>query len=309
MERDRWLGIEVRHLAAVQAVAEEGSFGRAAARLGYTQSAVSQQIAALERAVGVRLVERPGGPRPVSLTDAGTLLVGHARSIVSRLAAAKADLDALSHGEAGTLRVGIYQSAGARILPRLLQRFLAEWPRVTVRLNEAGDEDLLPLVERGELDLSFVTFPVAEGPFETVELLRDPFVLLVHADSELAKRDTQPGLRDLRGLPLIAWRTEPLVEGRLRVRGVEPDIVFRSDDNGIIHGLVAAGFGAALMPRLAVDPNDTGVVALELATAITPRMVGLAWHRDRYRSPAALAFVETALVVCAEIDEERAAAA
>ena len=308
MERDHWLGIELRHLAALHAVADERSFGRAAMRLGYTQSAVSQQIAALERAVGQRLVERPGGPRPVSLTEAGALLVGHAESIVSRLAAAKADLDALAHGEAGTLRVGVYQSAGARILPRLLRAFASDWPRVTVRLNEAGDDQLLPLVERGELDLSFVTYPLADGPFEAVELLRDPWVLLVQSRSELATRGAPPGLRELRGLPLIAWRTESLVEDRLRVRGVEPEIVFRSDDNGIIHGLVAAGFGAALMPRLAVDPNHADVVALELGTPITPRVVGLAWHRDRYRSPAALAFVETALAICAQIDDERAAA-
>src|SRR5437763_8076997 len=103
MEPDRWLGVELRHLAALEAVAAEGSFGRAAERLGYTQSAVSQQIATLERIVGERLIERPGGPRPVSLTEAGELLLGHAESIVARLQAAQADLHALQTGELGTL--------------------------------------------------------------------------------------------------------------------------------------------------------------------------------------------------------------
>src|SRR5438094_963796 len=87
-EYDQWLGVELRHLAALEAVAEEGSFGRAARRLGYTQSAVSQQIAHLEKIVGARLLERPGGPRAVSLTDAGRLLLRHADAIVARLAAA-----------------------------------------------------------------------------------------------------------------------------------------------------------------------------------------------------------------------------
>src|SRR5918995_3854309 len=109
MEPDRWLGVELRHLAALQAIAEEGSFGRAARRLGYTQSAVSQQLAMLERLVGERLVERPGGPRPVTLTEAGELLVRHAEAIVARLEAARADLEALSAGGAGSLRVGTYQ--------------------------------------------------------------------------------------------------------------------------------------------------------------------------------------------------------
>src|SRR5437588_11103456 len=106
MEPDSWLGVELSHFAALQAVAAAGSFGRAADRLGYTQSAVSQQIATLERIVGEKLVERPGGPRPISLTEAGHLLLRHADSIVSRLQAAQADLQALRAGEVGTLRGG-----------------------------------------------------------------------------------------------------------------------------------------------------------------------------------------------------------
>src|SRR3954470_20827277 len=120
MESDLWLGVELRHLAALQAIAEEGSFGRAAKRLGYTQSAVSQQLATLERIVGEKLVERPGGPRPVALTEAGRLLLRHAEAIVARLQAAQADLQALRSGESGVLRVGTFQSVGARLLPEIM---------------------------------------------------------------------------------------------------------------------------------------------------------------------------------------------
>src|SRR5258705_12106821 len=112
MERDRWLGVELRHLAALEAVGRTRSFGGAARELGYTQSAVSQQIAQLERLVGQQLVVRPGGPLPVSITDAGTLLLRHADSIVARLDAAQADMAAYAEGAAGPLRVGIYQSVG-----------------------------------------------------------------------------------------------------------------------------------------------------------------------------------------------------
>jgi len=127
MEPDRWLGVELRHLAALQALAHEGSFGRAAEALGYTQSAISQQIATLERIVGEQLVERPGGPRAVSLTEAGELLLRHADSIMARLQAAQADLAALSSGEAGTLHIGTYQSVGARVLPALFREFSGQW--------------------------------------------------------------------------------------------------------------------------------------------------------------------------------------
>lgn len=190
---DGWLGIELRHLAALQAVAREGSFGRAAEALGYTQSAVSQQVAALERIVGERLVERPGGPRKVSLTEAGRLLLRHAEAITARLEAAHADLAALREGEAGTLRVGVYQSVGARILPALMQRFIAEWPGVElmlVEVNSDSEPEVASRLERGELDLAFWVLPLTEGPLAGLELLRDDYVLAVPASSPLAERET-----------------------------------------------------------------------------------------------------------------------
>ena len=148
MSADQWLGIDLRHLAALEAVARTRSFGRAARELGYTQSAVSQQIAQLERIVGQRLFDRPGGPRRVEPTEAGLLLLGHADAIVARLDAARADMAALAEGAAGTLQVGIYQSVGARLLPALVRRFRAQWPRVGVRVREESSAaDLLRLLE------------------------------------------------------------------------------------------------------------------------------------------------------------------
>ena len=114
---------------------------------------------------------------------------------IAQLDAAKADMAALAEGAAGPLRVGIYQSVGARILPALLRRFREEWPRVEVSVREEIDAtDLLRLLEHGELDLTFADLPLPEGPFESEEVLRDPYVLLVPARSELAQRDSAPPL-------------------------------------------------------------------------------------------------------------------
>ena len=124
------------------------SFSRAAERLGYAQSAVSQQIAALERAVGLKLVERPGGPRPVSLTEAGEIVLRHADRLLARLGALRADLDQLVAGESGTIRVGTFQSAGARILPGVVREFRARWPEVRVEIREELDESA-PARRRG----------------------------------------------------------------------------------------------------------------------------------------------------------------
>ena len=297
MKPDSWLGVELRHFAALQAVASAGSFGRAAERLGYTQSAVSQQIATLERIVGEQLVERPGGPRPVSLTEAGQLLLRHADSIVARLQAAQADLQALQAGEAGTLRVGTFQSAGARVLPEIMRRFTAQWPLIEVMLEEHDDEEVAAALERGEIDVGFVLLPVGDAPLETVELLRDPYVLVVAAGSPLA--EGQPSLSDVARQPLVGFRsggasTEP-IEAAFRSARLEPHWAFRSNDNQTVQGLVAAGMGCAIVPLLTVDTGDPRIVTVDLRGAVEPRVVGIGRHRDRYASPAARAFIETAL--------------
>jgi DNA-binding transcriptional LysR family regulator len=300
-KRDSFLGLELRHLAALEAVGRTHSFGRAARELGYTQSAVSQQIANLERIVGQRLVVRPGGPKPVSLTEAGTLLLRHAEAIVAQLDAAEADMAALAEGAAGPLRVGIFQSVGARILPALLHTFREEWPRVDVQVREEADAaDLLRALERGAIDLTFAELPLPEGPFESVEVLRDPYVLVVSAKSELARHEGTLPLRALSGLPLIGFRSSHEPDVQLRGRVADLDVVFRTDDNGTLMSLVAEGLGAAVVPQLVVNPRNPALVALPLAGRLPPRTLALVWHRDRYRSAASHAFVDLARHLGAE---------
>lgn len=305
MEPDRWLGVELRHFLALEAVAREASFGRAARALGYTQSAVSQQIATLERIVGQQLVDRPGGPKAVSLTEAGRLLLTHADAIAARVAAAQADLAALSDGEAGPLRVGVYQSAGQKILPEVTRRFIAAWPKIELELAESSDDiELLGLVERGRLDLTFADQPLTEGPFDAVELLRDPYVLLVPSASAIVGRESPPSLREITQLGLIGHKHCRSLDS---VLPAPIDFVFRSDHNQTVQGMVAAGVGVALVPRLTADLNDKATVAIEVPK-IPPRVIVLAWHRDRYRTPAARAFAETAQAVCVELEREAIAA-
>jgi DNA-binding transcriptional LysR family regulator len=302
---DNWLGVEVRHLAALEAVAREGSFGRAAESLGYTQSAISQQIATLERLVGERLLDRPGGPRAVTLTEAGELLLRHAEAIVARLDAARADMHALRAGESGMLRVGTYQSIGARVLPAVMRRFRADRPNIELELREpTTDPELYTQIESGDLDLAFCSPPLPEGPFEAERLMSDPYVLVVPFDHELAQRDAA-SLVDLGDFPLVgsqACFSSGQLETGLRDHGFEPSFAFRSDDNGTVQGLVAAGYGAALVPLLSVMPGDPRVKVLRLEPRLPRREIAVVWHRDRHRSPAARAFVEIAGEVSAEVE-------
>jgi DNA-binding transcriptional LysR family regulator len=307
MNGEQWLGIELRHLAALVAVARERSFRGAATSLGYVPSAISGQIASLERAVGTRLVERSRGPGRVCLTPAGDLLVGHAETILSRLQAAQVDMAGFLGGGPSTLRVGITQSVGVRILPTLMQRYAARWPDVQLApLEAAGYLELYGGVERGDLDLGFVELPVPVGPFETFELMTDPYVLLVRAGDPLARARRPAEAEDVAALRLIGYsscRGFKRVEATLEARGAEPNVVVRSDVNATVQALVAAGVGAAIIPRLAVDETDarTAVVPFGRTLTVPPRTLALAWHADRAHAPAVREFVELAQQVCREL--------
>jgi DNA-binding transcriptional LysR family regulator len=277
--------------------------------LSTSLSTVSDHIHDLEALVGQRLVDRSRGRRTVQLTEAGRLLLGHADAIESRLRAAEADFRAYAAGHAGSLRVGIYQSVANKILPGVMRRFQARWPNVDVQLTE-GDYGvtLVEAVERGELDLSFAIEPIPDGPFEVRLLMRDPYVVLTAAGSPTPRRPLT--VADLDGLPMVGYQHgthEDMAADFLRGRGVRPHIVFRSNDNGTVQAMVAAGLGFALSPLLAVDETDPKVRLSQLVEEVPPRILVVVWHRDRYRPPAAAAFIETAISVAAEVERAHTA--
>lgn len=307
MEKSLFTQLELRHLIALAEVARTHSFTAAARSMGYTQSAVSQQISRLEQIVGHQLIERSSA-RTITLTPAGRILIDHAEAIHARVESALDDLSALTNGEAGTLRVGCYESISVRMLPRVLKLFAERFPRVQILLTESDDDgELLGKVEAGDLDLTFVVFPMTDGPFEAINLLDDPFVLVVSTDSPLAARTTPVSTDDLTGLPLIAYgqmRDEHQIETRLGRPQLSKQVIFRSNHNGTILSLTADGYGCAVLPRLSVDPHRPGITMLPLAN-VNPRIVGIAWHRRRKQSAAANSFVEIATRVAREIEESQ----
>jgi len=297
------MDVEIRHLQALVAVAESGTFGKAAGALGFTQSAVSQQIAALERAIGTPVFDRPGGARPVRLTAAGEVMVDHARAVLSRLRGALADVDAVSSGSRGRLRVGTIQSAGTRVLPGLLTRFAVDRPQVEIVLHEAHDpQELLDMVEDQQLDVTFCDTSAPEGPFKTQLVLADPFVVLAPANAEWLERRSI-SMEELAAHPLIGNRNPTCAALTLLSFGdLEPKYVFQSDDNSTIQGCVSAGLGVALAPLLTIDLDDPSVTTVPLEPAIPPRLLTLAWHEARRSSALLEAFVEATIQVCQKIE-------
>lgn len=290
--------IEFRQLRALQAVATEGSFGRAAERLGFTQSAISQQIAALERAVGDKVFDRPGGPRRVELTPIGVVLLRHAEVVLGQFRTAEDELRSLRAGEVGRLVIGSFQSVSVKVLPLVIGRFRAERPGLTVRCEETDEQDdLVAKLLLDELDLTFLIGDPGHDGIEVVEILQDPFVLV----SSVAEARVHLPTAELNGVPMITQQPcscQDLIDLFLRAEGVEPDYVFRTNDNAAVQAMVRAGMGRAIMPFLAVEQLDPGVVMAPLDPQIPPRSIVIARRRGRTLLPAAERFVELAAEVC-----------
>lgn len=290
---------ELRHLIAMAAVVDEGSFGRAAARLGYTQSTVSQQIAALESAVGGAVFDRPGGPKPVRITPLGTVVLAHGRDLLAQAQAMAAAVDRFKAGD-GRVDIGTFQSVSNVILPLLVRGLRDEHPSCDIRLFE--EETDQPQVH--ELDLMFFDGRV-DGDVEHRKLLDDPYLLV-------ARRDTFPDgpvrLTQLDGAPMVAHPPicdQARMEQTLARRGVRPQIVCRTAGNETVLSMVRAGMGSAILPRLAVHSTDAGADASlsvhELQPALPPREIFLLWQANRTHSPLAARAIELAVQVAGKI--------
>src|SRR5437773_2773001 len=307
--RSAWHGIEVRHLAALQALAEEASFHGAARRLGYSQPAVSQQLAALERIVGTQLVNRPRVSQPLTLTEAGTRLLVHARAVQTSLATAESELSAGSGNV--QIRIGTYQTVSSLLLPHVVRELERRAAHVEVVLdNSPGDTRLVAALDRGEIEASFVDLPLRfEGGLQTEPLAVDEYVLVMPRNGRRAARDEPLHPVDLRGLNLIGFKTSGSTQrviDQLRADGIEPHFVLRSDDNNVVQGFVAAGFGAALIPRLAAELLTGSFDVRPFEPGLPPRIIGLAWTRELADAPWLQTFIDATRRVVSRIWAERA---
>ena len=287
------MDVDLKHLRTLVAVVEEGTFGRAAQRLAYTQSAVSQQVAALERSVGGALFDRPGGPRAARLTPLGELVLERG----TRLLRGAQDLDqAIERFRAGPGRIdiGTFQSVSTVILPSLVSRLLDEHPDCEVRLSEGEPED----PRTGDLDLLFYD-GVVDDDVESVKLLDDAYVVVARPGD---LPDGPVAVRDLDRRAMVAWPAtcdQPRLERVLREGGARPRIVFRSASNEALLAMVRTGLGWAVLPRLAVaagHDHDLQVHPLEPASY---REIHLHWSRRRVLSPLAARAVELAREIAA----------
>jgi DNA-binding transcriptional LysR family regulator len=302
-----WHGVELRHLIALRAVATERSFSAAARTLGYTQSAVSGQVLALERLIGARLFVRVRGTRPLELTEEGRILLGHATAMLARLEAAQAEMGATRGEPLPRLRVGTFWGVGGSLVPAVCRRVGSAFAQIDVH-EETSVEALLSGLERRRLDLVLTTLPTRAGPFESLALLRDPYTVVFPRTRKVANGSTI-SLDELAALPVLTLDGCPAqsaLELVLRARGRPLEVRKRFDTVAAVLAFVADGFGVGLLPPLAVELPQS-LASLELDPRVPPRVVALAWHRDTTLDGLAQRFVDAAVDVARTLEHGRPA--
>jgi len=290
--RSVMLMLNANRLEVFQEVIERHSFSGAADALSYSQSAVSQSVAALEKEVGAQLIERSrGGVRP---TAAGAALAGHAAGILAGIETAESELAAIVAGRGGRLRTASFPSAGATLMPRAIAGFQASHPGVEITLVEGEPEEIAPRLRDGGLD--FVLLYEFEGVGERLEagikrfeLLDDPLHVALPAEHHLAGRK-RVRLESLREEPWIQPSAPPPcarhVVRSCHAAGFEPQVSFESDDYQTVQGLVAAGVGVALIPRLALSTVRSDIRVRPLEPQSPVRKVFAATPRGAAITPA-----------------------
>jgi len=274
--------LDLRRLRIFAAVAEGGSFTAAATALFLTQPAVSQQMAILEREVGVPLLVRI--PRGIQLTDAGKLLAERTARLLAETTELEDELRQFGQGTR-VVTLGAFPTAGADLVPLAIREFRRRHPDVRVMLAPAHANDVVAQLHSSRIAVGLVwdydfAPQITDPGFERTELLADPLRVVLPADHPAA-RQREVSLRDLAEEPWIVRAHRPpyaqAFEQMCRIVGFEPRVAFRTDNYQSIQGLVAAGIGLGLAPRLSLTPRRPDVVGVPVAApAFSRRIAALA---------------------------------
>jgi DNA-binding transcriptional LysR family regulator len=293
---------DVKQLRVLKAVADHGSFSAAADALSYSQPAISQQVAALEKRAGTTLVDR--GSRGVRLTDAGQALVEHAEVVIARLAAAEAELEAIAGIRGGRVRLASFPTAGASLLPPAVAEFTTRHPDVELSFVEREPEEAAQMLRGAELEIAIVfdydllTGQEFERFYEGIEMRRlvdDPMYLALPRDHALARK-RRVSLDDVADETWIqesgahSW-CGGFHEAVCAQAGFSPKVGFRSDDYNVVQGLVAAGVGISLLPGLSLTNVREDIVIRSLGPQAPARQIAAGTLAGRYRSPATSAML------------------
>ncbi len=283
--------LDVKRMRVLREVIARGSFSAAADSLHLSQSAVSQQVAALEKEVGMQLLERTSdGPK---LTSAGETLMGHADAVLCRLDEAERELSEIAGLEGGRVRVISFPSAGATVVTKAISIFRGRYPAIELGLGEGEPEDSIPALRAGDYDIAlgfdFSAHPdEPERDLERTLLLEESMWVALPPGHPLAASDAIK-LADLADEDWLCGRSGSCRANVIRLcqdAGFEPNVSFDSDDYQVLKGLVSAGMGVTVLPELALGDRAPGIELRPVSDKQTTRRVWAVTREDAARSPA-----------------------
>jgi DNA-binding transcriptional LysR family regulator len=293
--------LSFRHLIALQTVHDRGSYRRAAEALGYSQAAITQQIATLEKAIGCPVFDRRPGPRPMTLNAVGREVLRAAADLLARADLLDIRVSEVRDGVSGRLSIGTFQSVSTTLLPAVLSQTRDLEPDLDISVFESRDNaELVSGLMSGQLDVTFLIGPVNDPRLTIHEVCRDPFIV-----AQAATVSPKPSIRleELAGAPLIGHQDcvcHDMVEQGFRNAGISTAYVFRSNDNGAIQAMVRAGLGVAVMPLLAINAEDPAIGISALDPPLPDRVILIGIPCDR-PAPSAARFVNRSLAAAARL--------
>src|SRR5438093_8076169 len=284
--------MEIHQLRYFVAVADEGSFSRAAAKVRVAQPSLSQQIRKLEAEVGQPLFDRL--PRSVVLTEAGRCFIDYARQILASIGDARRCVDELKDEVAGRLAVGAIPTIAPYVLPELVVTFQKHYPEVTLDIVEDVTEGIRRRIEAGELDVALASTCQQSPTLRRERLGNEPLLALVPEGHELAKKTeiTFDDLKSQRFLLLHEMHClSQQVHHLLESRRLQPEIALAGSQLSTIANMVAAEIGVSIVPQMMVKHHATpGCVSLPFAPPVPERELNVLYNPLRFQSKAATAF-------------------
>lgn len=285
--------MDIRQLKYFLAIAEEGQITAAAKRLNIAQPPLSQQLQALEKELGVKLMER--GPRSVQLTDAGEMLRNRAQQIVELTESAAREITDFVKGWKGTLSVGTVSSSGAALIQGRLSAFYRQYPGVKYDIHEGNTFEILELVTAGIVEIGIVRTPFhAPAHVGIHHAEREPMVAVMTSDHDWSPGEPSACLTELRDKPLILYRRfEQLIRDACMKEGFDPILFCKNDDARTTLLWAGAGFGIGLVPQSAVALSaSSSLVVKSIRSEELRTCIAAIWMKEKYLSSLAARFLE-----------------
>lgn len=298
--------IELRQLRYLAAIAEEGSFTRAAEKLFVTQSALSQQIHKLEDELGMPLLDRT--PRHIRLTAAGELLIHHAQRIFRELDSAQVAIRELQGIQRGSIRLGAVHTVNAYLVPTAIANFFQSYPNIEIQVQELPADAVEAGLRDGDLQLGLAFVPTTLAEIDAEVIYDEDLVLIVGADHPLATR-AHLAFADLRDLPMALlpdhYCTRRLINACAAQASTSLNVRVEMTAIEALLATAAHSALATILPAMALDSSpSSGLYAVQLTDPTPRRSVGLLHHRYGYRCAASRAFAQVLRKVSAQQSPE-----